>query len=204
LLLTIPCSRNVSLEASYALDSSVSEGGILHLQDGANRLNLSSRTKFIDYAKKNASTWYAHANVHFGWNIRRDTLYLITGCDKATSWGAVSFSDRSVNRDASVKLMAHFISANGSYNYWETSSAMTARVGPDSGGIGVKGQINQCLFVRGFRITVRDMTLGGWKKDFVSLDSKAGNIKIVSEERSFDIGEGVFHFESFSIFSNAH
>ncbi|KAJ6451931.1 hypothetical protein C8R45DRAFT_780803, partial [Mycena sanguinolenta] len=60
------------------------QGAVLALPHGAEFKRLKSKTVQIvrEYARKHAQSWSAHAN-----GTENGLLYLVTGCEKATSWG---------------------------------------------------------------------------------------------------------------------
>ena len=89
-------------------------------------------------------------------------MYLVTGCDKAKSWGVASFSSSSERTEISFNLSAsQATEGNALYVHsWETSSPASVRIGPTLD----RGQIfkeNQCVFIRGFKVSVRT---GTWAK----------------------------------------
>ena len=92
------------------------------------------------------------------------SLYLVTGCDKTVSWGLASFSNSSGGNDMSLKATAAQIaSGNASCSYtWETTSPATVHSGPYHLPQEQRLQ-NQCVFVRGFRISIRSGTLAKFR-----------------------------------------
>jgi hypothetical protein len=104
-----------------------------------------------------------------GREVSHDSLYLITGCDKCESWGIASYSDESDDCDVCLTWTAAPVAeGHASYGYsWETYSPVTVRVGPDRFGRGLPEKKNQCVFVRGFKIAVRE---GPWAKIFGSVN----------------------------------
>ncbi|KDQ33861.1 hypothetical protein PLEOSDRAFT_1073982 [Pleurotus ostreatus PC15] len=77
---------NVGAGAAMEYTWSSTEGAVLHLPDGASRINIHAKqTHFQQQAAKHAEAWYRFA-VTEGFNISNGSLYLITGCDKTKSW----------------------------------------------------------------------------------------------------------------------
>lgn len=85
------------------------------------------------------------------------SLYLVTGCDKATTWGAAAYSNHSQNGEVNIKFVAlEALGTGGSARYrFDTHHAVAWRVAPrPHPDIGPEKE-NQCLFIRGFKIAIR-------------------------------------------------
>ena len=66
------------------------EGGILVLPDGASREDWISHDRLKEYIKEHIVDWYQFFNQyddHGYLVVPNGTLFLVTGCDKAKSWG---------------------------------------------------------------------------------------------------------------------
>ncbi|KAF9485682.1 hypothetical protein BDN70DRAFT_538166 [Pholiota conissans] len=148
------------------------EGAILTFPDGAvthNALNiLSIRT----YTQAYLASWYRFANGLHGRKLKNGGLHVVTGCDKATSWGMAAIS----NFDAERHSLKYYRSPDNRDSKlgnahasiplyeWECTGHTEAKVGPDlqeieelrhaaeEAGIDVGGRqgkfYNQCLFLR--------------------------------------------------------
>jgi hypothetical protein len=81
----------------------------------------------------------------------------VTGCDKSKSWGIASFSDASEDSGFSLKFTTAPVGdVDATYHSsWDNHSPATVRIGPDS----CSSKPNQCVFVRGFKIAVRESPL---------------------------------------------
>ncbi|KIJ09395.1 hypothetical protein PAXINDRAFT_17510 [Paxillus involutus ATCC 200175] len=76
--------------------STSAEGAILVLPEGAGTEDLLKLGPFEDQARENGESWYRYACVDQGrTSINNDSLYLITGYHKASSWAVAAFSDAS-------------------------------------------------------------------------------------------------------------
>ncbi|KZP15783.1 hypothetical protein FIBSPDRAFT_704832, partial [Athelia psychrophila] len=114
--------------------------------DGASSVDYRGLKELRSYAMRNAESWYELVN-KLG---LEGSLYLVTGCDKSTTWRIAS-----VPRSSSSNTIAS-VQAGASYSFsWETDCPAFVRAGPDLGGDDLLPQ-NQCLFVRGLKIKVRD------------------------------------------------
>jgi hypothetical protein len=102
---------------------------------------------------ENAPTWYHHVNNGQGFDIGLNSLYLITGCDKAEAWALAAHSDTNGETSISLNLSVPSVVQGGaSYSYrWEKHQSVQGRVSSNT--LGVK---NQCVFARGFRISVSE------------------------------------------------
>jgi hypothetical protein len=108
---------------------------------------------FLTFALENAPSWYHYANKERGWCIGSDSLYLITGCHKTDSWASAAYSETAGATSISLKLnIAKNAEGHASYNYsWENHHTVQGRV--SSGSNTLK---NQCVFARGFRISIKE------------------------------------------------
>jgi hypothetical protein len=86
------------------------------------------------------------------------SLYLVTGCDKSFSWGVASCSSACGEGDIALKFTAaNSTAGSASLGYvWETFSSASVRVHPDGNATAGTRQQNNCVFLRGFRVSVRD------------------------------------------------
>ena len=120
--------------ANFYYTCTTAEGALLLLPDGASKEDLRDTGTFLDQALKHGITWYEYANIIRRRRAENGSLYLVTGCDKATSWGIASCSNGTGGTGVSLKFTAAQVAAgSGSYSYkWETSSPATVRFGPIS------------------------------------------------------------------------
>lgn len=171
--------------ADFESSTSDIKAGVLILPEGADRYDVLRLDDFRDYAKRNARTWYKHVN---GPGFRRgaseDSLYLVTGCKKTTSWAAASFRHHSENRGVAVEVNAAMLASGGvSAGYsWMISCPATTRSGPmNPAGFVPTGAVppqNQCVFIRGFKIALREgVTQRLGLRSAVSLDTNPAKVK---------------------------
>jgi hypothetical protein len=168
------------ISVGYSFTSTSSEAAILALPEGAARQNLRNLTKFRRHAIQNTLRWYQFVNGTLGREAPNGSLYLVTGCDKSTTWGIASVSGAFGSSSLSLKATAAQIAeARVSYSYsWETRCPATVRVGPEPGGNLDRLQ-NQCVFLRGFKMAVREgpmAALMGATKLSSIVGSKPGDI----------------------------
>ncbi len=127
------------------------------LPDGGNRYDTRRRELFQQYAYQNGLSWYEYAQ----W-APNGTLYLVTGCDKARSWMTAAATCPSKSHTISVKFAVGPIVEGRIALH---SSWSTPRIGADGTRLHpnypdpMPRQDNQCVFMRGFTITVRENSL---------------------------------------------
>ena len=132
---------------------SSSEGALLILPEGAERHDLRNHHRFLEVATQHGADWYRFAEEKVGQIIGNDSLYLITGLHKTTSWSLAAFEKTAGTAEYSAQFR---VSQAGGDNIaatytWDTTRALDWRTGPiDNFGIP-----NQSVFVRGFKIALR-------------------------------------------------
>lgn len=160
------------MDFQFTFDTS--EGAVLLLPDGGSRENLLNTHVFLQQALAHGLKWYEYAKIDRGRMIENGSLYLITGCDKSISWGIASFSDSTRGNNLSLKFTAPQIAAENPSRLvsWVSSSSSAVRYGPTIQHP-VRVQYgeqqrhlepstplqNQCVLVRGFRISIRPLVL---------------------------------------------
>ena len=134
------------------------------LPEGASRVDLRNVRPLIDYMAQCADLWFGHINDPNGFGRCIDNLCLVTGCDKASSWGVASFSNKYKEKEISIKFVATDFGIGDSYA-WSTNNSVLARaskVGVDATGKPLPQ--NQCLFIRGYHLSRRSRRFGkGWR-----------------------------------------
>lgn len=144
---------------SYKFTSSSQKAAFLALPAGASRQDIRNKSKFRKYAEKHAHSWYQFANGPLGREAVNGSLCLVTGCDKSKTWAAGAYSSASESNDFSFKFNIAKVGELGvAFNYsWDTDSSTTIRTGPElSRAEEALAPRNQCNFMRGFRVSVRD------------------------------------------------
>ncbi|KAL4079880.1 hypothetical protein V8B97DRAFT_2020641 [Scleroderma yunnanense] len=136
-------------------NSSATEGAILVLPEGSDQHNLRNHLVFQKEALLKGKAWYEFALKKAGRTmISPDSMYLITGCHKTSSWSLAAFN----NVGGSLNFNAQFtagsvVNGNVTAAYtWQMTSAVPCRVGPDP----YDGNKNQTVFIRGYKIAIRE------------------------------------------------
>ena len=167
-LLHIPAGVN----AAYTLKSSHSEAAVLNMPDGAGSVDYRGLEDLRSYAIRNGESWYDFVNGTLRIGALNGSLYLVTGCDKSTTWGIAAVSNGSSSNTIALRFTAaQSVQASASYAYsWETHCPAFVRTGPDLCEDESLPQ-NQCLFVRGLKIRVRENAVAKKVKGRVEVES---------------------------------
>lgn len=140
------------------------------LPEGAQRIQHRQRSRFSEYALNHAQTWFTYAN---GPGLARGTqgLYFVTGCDKARAWGVASFYDADPER-VWLQFEPQWPSNNEVlpiYHFTKSESASSSS-GADS-----MGEQSGCVFLRGYKVTIRapglPSKLGAEVENILQLDA---------------------------------
>ncbi|KAJ7126693.1 hypothetical protein C8R44DRAFT_701440, partial [Mycena epipterygia] len=75
----------------FVFDCGGPQGAVLALPNGAHVAKLENLASVQKYAATHAESWYKYINGARGRGLANGSLYLITGCEKAQSWGIASF-----------------------------------------------------------------------------------------------------------------
>ena len=153
--------------AGFRFKCSSNEGALLVLPDGASRKNLIPLNAFREYAIVQTPAWYNFVTHQLNRIISNGSLYLVTGVDKARSWGVASYSNIPGERHILLRPSdANDISAPATRHYaWERSGQVAARAGPRRP---VRHE-NQCVFVRGYKLALRTNRIASALKGQVKL-----------------------------------
>ncbi|ESK91075.1 hypothetical protein Moror_9596 [Moniliophthora roreri MCA 2997] len=169
-------ARKIPPEFGYGFqfDVNSTEGAILILPEGGTREDILNEDAFDDYAAKNAISWYSHVNGTLGRRLGGNSLILVTGVDKTVAWGAASFS-HAVKGTVCMTMVPN---AHTQSKYWFNSvSCATAHSGPPRNNLKEANHLedddipDQCVFMRGIRVSVRSPVLRMASRMSVQTDS---------------------------------
>lgn len=140
-----------TLGGSITLNLQSTEGAMLVLPQGASRQNLLPVETFRAHVRKYSAQWYT-----FGRDFLPSTgsLFVVTGCDKTTSWGIATASTTSGAVGISLKfVMVGIAEGTLAPRYqWKDFGSATVRM---SGNEWSPRTENQCIFIRGFFVPKR-------------------------------------------------
>lgn len=163
---------SVGHSRTYNFMSMNSEGAILMLPDGSTRVDLENKKIFRQYANRNAYRWFTYVEDTRGRELQDLSLYIITGSDRASSFGVASFfnpQDQEMNLRFNINEHTHV-------HTWSNSHYAQSRSGPryrPGDQLGIDRPPNQSVFIRGFKINKRRSPKG--KEPAYRVGSMVGN-----------------------------
>ncbi|KAF9228829.1 hypothetical protein BS17DRAFT_744996 [Gyrodon lividus] len=142
---------------NFQFSSSSAEGAILVLPEDAGKADLANLGTFRTEALRNAESWYHFAYVNLGRaDINNDSLCLITGYHKASSWSIAAFSDAGSDASLTATFTAGEVfngNITGAYS-WQVANSLDWRVGPEEGHN--RNNRNQAVSIRSYKIALRE------------------------------------------------
>jgi hypothetical protein len=130
----------------------------LTLPHGAHLEKLENVGSMRRYAAKHAESWYKYVNETRGRDLANGNLFLITGCEKAQSWGMASFHDISPQNELQLSFKPTTDAANGYRYRWQHTRCHHKQAdSPPVDG----SPLNQTTFIHGFAIS---LSKGIWAK----------------------------------------
>ncbi|KAF9011206.1 hypothetical protein BDQ17DRAFT_871896 [Cyathus striatus] len=146
-------------DISYSFENEDS-GAILFMPYGASEEDYKYERNLKDFIAKNAETWY-RATLQSGRDIDRHSLYLVTGCIKANSWGIATFRGTTSKRQSVLVIGESADPKDPAYIWKKSVKISSARTGPrPDSAIDIESKLpdteNQCLFLRGFKISLSE------------------------------------------------
>jgi hypothetical protein len=151
--------------AEYLFNCFGPTGAILALPHGAHLDKLENLESMRRYAAQNAESWYKYANGTRGRGLVNGSLYLVTGCEKAKSWGMTLFQDVMGQSEFQLAFKPS-ADADSGHNYRWHRSAPGRQKHKDAPVID-GNPLNQTTFVHAFTISLGE---GIWGKLFGSVE----------------------------------
>jgi hypothetical protein len=144
---------STNIGAGIEFTCSTDKSAILVLPDGASNTNLKQPGKFLNLLTDDVALRWLEAT-------GSSSLTLVTGCVKSRSWGVAAVSNTSRQASVSLNFSAAKVGGQftGSYS-WQSSSGGHYRAGPKP----PSNINNQCVFVRGFKVSSRRRLMPGGK-----------------------------------------
>ncbi|KAF7374467.1 FCP1-like proteiny domain-containing protein [Mycena sanguinolenta] len=135
-------------------------GAVLTLPHGAQGEDLANLESMRRYAVEHAESWYRYVNVTRGRGLVNGNLYLITGWEKAPSWGIAYFHDVSLQSEFKLSFRPTANAADGYKYRWNGSHCHYKQDDspPDDG-----TPLNHTTFIHAFAISVGERI---WEKLF--------------------------------------
>ncbi|KAJ6516609.1 hypothetical protein C8R47DRAFT_1087807 [Mycena vitilis] len=133
------------------------QGAVLALPHGSHATQLQNLRPMREYATAHAENWYRYVNGRRGRRLPTDKglLYLVTGWEKAQSWGMAAFYGLN---SAEFELRFKPSTRDGQYR-WSGNPAEKKSYDP-SGSPDDGGGLNQTTFIHGLAVSLRPSMLG--------------------------------------------
>lgn len=141
-----------TLSDEIRFQSSSQEGALLYLPYGAQSQNTLEKGQLLQLAKDCAVDWYRHIYSISGEEDLNGSLYLVTGHDKTSSWANAAHYIGPTPEVVDLKL--GFFQLSNSIELgcrWKTYNGAETNSGPEEGA----RHLNQTIFIRGFKILLR-------------------------------------------------
>ena len=197
-LLLILVSRMPRRPARYQFDCSPSEGAALVLPNGASRTNIRLRNDLQEHASRHGVSWFQHVYGSLRYGADAGSLYLITGYDQCDNWCVASYSDVAAEVGVSLSFTRLDSTSRGNVMYSaETSGAISARTfGSEDSGVA-----NQCVFIRGYRMTLCESLIKNRPTESVTTSDIAAAPDNISKDIAGDAPGGALLGGLFSLFT---
>ncbi|KAJ7603730.1 hypothetical protein FB45DRAFT_811750, partial [Roridomyces roridus] len=151
----------------FLFDGSGSQGAVLAMPFGSHAEKLTkSLEQMVEYARTNAESWYKYLNGARGCQLSNGSLYLITGWEKARTWGMASFQNAAAHSPFRLAFQPVLDSNTGAHNYRWTASG-PARTKTSGHLSAQRVPLNQTVFIHGFSIS---LGTGIWGKLFKGVE----------------------------------
>ncbi|KAF7345994.1 Pleiotropic drug resistance ABC transporter protein [Mycena venus] len=147
------------------------EGAVLALPHGAYQLKLQNLNKLRGYVTKHAASWYKYIYDSLGRELANGDLYLITGHEKAPSWGMASY----YANDQKFSLTFKADSNNPTQHRWVGVEGQTNPSQPKcyNRPLGDVDILNQTVFLHGWTIS---LGTGLWNRLFGTVTVKTSSL----------------------------
>lgn len=151
----------IPVGASIRLSCSSERGAALILKEPAQRFDSKKAKKLGAELLKNYKTWHAFLCKTFGDDIRLREMVFVTGCHLSSDWATLTFHQKGVSGELSFGVCdPQSVSvAPALGGHWHTTTSVPIRCGPsvDQRKCHLEGESrnNQCIFVRGWRVSER-------------------------------------------------
>ncbi|KAJ6454509.1 hypothetical protein C8R47DRAFT_997204, partial [Mycena vitilis] len=164
------CTFSVFPGGQFVFRCDGPQGAVLALPDGADLQKLESLESMRAYAAEHADSWYKYINGARGRGISNGDLYLVTGCEKARSWGIASFRAAREEFRLSFKPTAIAAAAHTPYRWsgahGQTNPSRRKFHDPPS----TNDPVNQTTFIHGFSIS---LPTGLWGRLFGTVQTSS-------------------------------
>ncbi|KAK0447284.1 hypothetical protein EV421DRAFT_1706799 [Armillaria borealis] len=150
----------VGAGASFEFCTTRETAAILCLPQSATKYDFLNKSLIEKYARTHGASWYHYVNSprFLGRQAPNGSLYVVTGCDKTTSWGAAAVMKPANTRSISLRFTGAGIGGGEIRvgHEWTSGFTVDTRVYPlESISYPYSSTMeNQCIFARGFTISL--------------------------------------------------
>ncbi|KAJ7301628.1 hypothetical protein DFH08DRAFT_945987 [Mycena albidolilacea] len=126
-------------------------GAVLTLPNGAYLEKLENLENMRRYAARHAESWYKYVNETRGRGLVNGSLYLVTGWEKADSWGMASYHNVSLQNEFQLMFRPTADAANRHRYRWQGPHCRRKHADPPPVD---ETPLNQTTFIHAFAISV--------------------------------------------------
>jgi hypothetical protein len=139
-----------TLGGDFVFNCTGPNGAVLALPHGGYLQNLGKLAFMRQYAAKNAKSWYKYLNETRGCELVNGSLFLITGCEKARSWGMATFHHVSPQNEFQLSFSPTTDAEDGFKYRWQGAYCRCKHADPPLD----DSPLNQTIFIHAFTISL--------------------------------------------------
>ena len=144
------------------------------MPEGATMFEAENINTFYDIAVRHAENWYEYMFANRSRDVPNGSLYLVTSCIKTGNWGIGALYGQPADTDY-LEFTSGDQYSRQPYR-WKKSGPILTKVGPTSTDIVAADgeEPNQCIFLRGYKITLGGKLWKGLKGKALLVPSNRG------------------------------
>ncbi|KAF9260154.1 hypothetical protein L218DRAFT_1055133, partial [Marasmius fiardii PR-910] len=143
----------VGVGAGFSITFAKNHGAVIFPPNGATSIDCRNRTTFREYTEKYSDSWYRFMNEKLGMEVENGAIYFITGFDKTDRW-EIAVSGNSL-KEQTCKIIVNTGGLVGGESHLMLSSSSQDETFLSRCSLPNNPHLNQALFIRGFRISIR-------------------------------------------------
>ncbi|KAJ6552802.1 hypothetical protein B0H19DRAFT_1154978 [Mycena capillaripes] len=147
----------------FVFNCGAPQGAVLALPHGAHLKKLDNLESVRSYAAKHAENWYKYVNGARGRGLANGSLYLVTGWEKAKSWGMASFHSAGDEFQLTFQPIPNALQYRWSGMSTGRNPAQTKSYDPTP----ITGPLDETMFIHGLTIS---LGTGVWRKLFGTVE----------------------------------
>ncbi|KAJ7887797.1 hypothetical protein B0H14DRAFT_2337540 [Mycena olivaceomarginata] len=142
--------HNSTLGGDFVFNCMGPNGAVLALPHGGYLEKLDKLAFMRQYAAKNAKSWYKYLNGTRGCELVNGRLFLITGCEKARSWGMATFHHVLPQNEFQLSFSPTTDAEDGFKYRWQGAYCRCKHADPPLN----DSPLNQTTFIHAFTISL--------------------------------------------------